>query len=129
MSSANPGTEKREFPRYNTRREIFAALGRNFSRVGRVTDVSLGGLAFEYIPFEQKKNDSSCIDVFATDNGLHLSKIPCRMIYEFSKEDESPHSFLPSELKIRRCGVKFSDLTESQAARISHLIEGYTIMA
>jgi hypothetical protein len=118
--------EKRQFARSNTRPDIFAALGRDFSRVGRVKDVSLGGLAFEYIAVEDKENDLSCIDVFATKSGLYFPKIPCRMIYEFSREDESSYGFLPSELRTRRCGVAFTDLNEGELAQIKHLVESYT---
>ena len=125
MCPASPKTEKRKFARYITRPEIFAALGKSFSRVGRVKDVSLGGVAFEYIAEEQNEDDLSSIDIFATGNGLHLSRIPCRKIYEVSVKDTTEVSSLSSELRTKRCGVEFDDLTKSELSQVKHLIETY----
>ena len=125
MCPASPKTEKRKFARYITRPEIFAALGKKFSRVGRVKDVSLGGVAFEYITDELNENDLTLIDIFATGNGLHLSRIPCRKIYEVSVKDTTEVSSLSSELRTKRCGVEFDDLTKSELSQVKHLIETY----
>ncbi len=126
MSPTPQRTEKRKFARYITRPEIFAALGKKFSRVGRVKDVSLGGVAFEYITDEHNENDLTLIDIFATGNGLHLSRIPCRKIYEVSVKDTTEVSSFSSELKTKRCGVEFDSLTDEQTSQVKHLIERYT---
>jgi len=40
-----PQPEKRRFIRYQAKEKVFAALGEKFSRVGKVKDISVGGLA------------------------------------------------------------------------------------
>ncbi|MEE8416798.1 MAG: response regulator transcription factor, partial [Desulfobacterales bacterium] len=47
-------SEKRRHVRFNAPENLFAALGNPVQKVGKVKDISMGGLAFEYIPGEKE---------------------------------------------------------------------------
>jgi len=117
--------EKRRFIRYRARDKVFAALGEKFSRVGKVKDISVGGLAFEYVGEPESSNDLSRIDIFVTSNGFHLSRIPCKKIYEIP----SPNSFeqyTPTKnMYVSRCGVEFGKLEDNQLSQLKYLLDNY----
>lgn len=120
-----PQPEKRRFIRYQAKEKVFAALGEKFSRVGKVKDISVGGLAFEYVGEPESFNDLTRIDIFSTANGTHLRRIPCRKIYE-QPITQGPDPAEDSEtLNIKRCGVEFGSLSEGQVSQLKALIDRY----
>ncbi len=42
-------SERRKYTRFLAEEDGYAALGANFTKVGKLKDISIGGLAFEYI--------------------------------------------------------------------------------
>ena len=75
--------ERRKYARYVPQKNAFAALGRNYTRVGKIQDIALGGLSFEYIVGDSPKEDAAEADIFLVGNVFHLHNIPCRIIYDF----------------------------------------------
>ena len=117
--------EKRRYSRYRPKDKVFAALGDQFSRVGKVKDISLGGVAFEYVAKEDTRHDLTRIDIFVTDNGLHLSRVPCRKVYETQDPAALGPKMLPGELMVRRCGIEFRGLSDEQTSQLQILIDTY----
>ena len=57
-------SEKRKYVRFIAQKDAYAALGTYFTKVGKLIDISIGGLAFEYIDFtEVASQDSSRVAV------------------------------------------------------------------
>ena len=115
--------EKRKYQRFCPQRNAFAALGRRYAKVGRIKDISLGGLAFDYISESSTDSDSSRIDISLIGDVFHLYNIPCEVVYEI------PHS-VPLEnyesIKIsppKRCGIKFGALTDDDLAQLKFFLE------
>ena len=73
--------ERREHVRYLPYKNAFAALGNNYSKVGNFKDISLGGLAFEYITGEVSEKMDTHADIFLLDSINHLYNIPCQVVY------------------------------------------------
>jgi len=121
----SPQPEKRKFIRYQTKEKVFAALGEQFSRVGKVKDISLGGLAFEYVNEQYPCNDLTRIDIFATGNGMHLRRLPCRKIYEMPAKSDHQHTEPSHGMNIKRCGVEFGKLTKGDINQLKALIDTY----
>ncbi|HDM75093.1 MAG TPA: PilZ domain-containing protein [Deltaproteobacteria bacterium] len=119
--------EKRRHVRYRTCDKVFAALGERFSKVGRVKDISAGGLAFEYIIDQWPSNDLTRVDIFVTGNSFHISKIPCRLVYDIIVPVPGNLITLTPDLRPKRCGVKFVGLTEEQILQIYALIDRYAM--
>ena len=103
--------EKRKHTRLLLQGNIFAAIGLEFTKIGKVKNISLGGLAIEYIPGEDKNHNPSILDIFLTGSAFQLADIPCKQIYDI--EVHLPHVKSPyiEILTTKRCGVQFEELT------------------
>ena len=113
-------TERRKFKRLLPRGLTFAVFRPHFSNLGKVKDISLGGLALEYVLNETQNKGSSEIDIFLTDDSLYLRRIPSKIIYD-RKIDEEYRS-----MKKRRCGLQFGDLTSTKKYQLEYFLQKYT---
>ena len=71
-------TERRKFTRFLVPENVYAALGPSFSKVGRIKDISIGGLAMEYITDGDSDLKTSHVDIFIRGEEFYLSKLPCK---------------------------------------------------
>ncbi len=114
--------KKRKYERFSPQGNAFAALGRRYTKVGRIKDISLGGLAFEYISAVGTDRDSSRVDIFLIGDVFHLYNIPCEVVYDI------PHPVLFENIEsiklssIKRCGVQFGTLTEDDMVQLKLLL-------
>jgi len=118
--------ERRRYTRYyfsDNEARVFSHSCKNF---GWITDISRGGLSFEYIPTEKLDIEKEIIDIFNySGNRIFLPGISCQKIYEI---DESEKYRLRSPAYFVRRGLK-CDFTERQAARLEELITSLETMS
>ena len=119
--------ERRKYARYLPQKNAFAALGRNYSRVGKIQNIALGGLAFEYIVGEASRKDATEADIFLVGNVFHLHNIPCQIVYDFEVHVPHVNNGYVKILTTKRCGVKFDVLSENKATQLSVFLETHTI--
>lgn len=117
-------SEKRQYPRFVPVRDVFAALGRGITRVGKVRDISMNGSSFEYIvhaDIEQKTARE--IDIFIPGEEFYLADIPCKIIYDMpiNKDNTFTAPFIP-----KRCGIQFEVLTEHQKEMLEYFLSIFT---
>jgi hypothetical protein len=125
--------DKRKYNRFLAQKDAFAALG--FSTVGKVKDISMGGLAFGYIDtYENSDQVSSHRDAFEplqltillSKNNFHLPNVPCKIIYDTNAPVlDSSQKFITS-LKHRLCGVKFETLSEDIMSKLEFFLKNHT---
>lgn len=117
-------TERRKFSRFLAQDTAFAVLRPAFSKVGKIKDISGGGLAFHYIGYDGQQKDSSEMDIFlCEEGGFHLSKIPCKIIHDYKVDD---YQTSIHRIETRWCGVEFRGLTEEQAAELEFFLKNHT---
>lgn len=105
------------------KQNTFAALGHDFARTGKIIDISLGGLSFEYIVGECiPATDDSRVDIFLTDLPLHIRNAQCQAIYDDYISMPQMESETCIFLTVRRIGIKFKTLSETQKAQLDVLI-------
>jgi len=115
-------TERRQFRRFLTDNRAFACLRPDFGRLGKIKDISKGGLAFGYLSSDGLREEPSEIDIFLSGDGFYLPNVPCRVIYDFQiGENFIPTSFLHDRL----CGVGFGQLTEGQKSKLQLFLSKY----
>ena len=114
--------ERRKFTRFRVQDDAFAALRGNFTKVGKIYDISLNGLAFRYLAEETTNEIFFQVDIFLTNNGFHLTGIPCMIIYDVK---ESIY-FNNNEVFPYRCGMKFESLNEAQQNSLDFFINNHT---
>jgi c-di-GMP-binding flagellar brake protein YcgR len=118
------GPERRRHNRHiPLKQNAFAALGQDFAKTGKIVDISLGGLAFEYIVGPRtSNNDDSRVDIFLTDMPLHIRNAQCQAIYDSHSSISQMESDISCSLTVRRTGIKFLMLSEKQREQLSVLI-------
>ena len=120
-------TERRRYIRFLPINNAFAALGVGFSRIGKIIDISIGGLAFGYLSqFEIYKNDFSKIAIFTSEKEFHLPNLPCKVAFEIPLI--SNEIYLNSAISVisYRCGVQFTDSSRAQFLKLEHFIANHT---
>ena len=81
-----------------------------------VLDISKSGLAFSYAGWENWPRQGARLDFI--DQNLYLEDIPISIIKDVQLNEGSK--------KLRRCGVKFTDLNAQQQALVKQYIESVT---
>jgi c-di-GMP-binding flagellar brake protein YcgR len=119
----NKEKNQRKHKRFQAPTGAFVGIGPENTKVGRVTDLSIGGLAFSYVGTEEPSpSKGSYLDLFFTDKDSYLGRLPFKTISDYELVEKAPSS---SET-LRRCGVKFKKLTRHQKAQIERFVQNYT---
>ena len=105
-------SEQRKHDRLMAKENAFAALGRKYTRVGKIKNISMGGLAFEYIAGEAIHKDTSELDIFLVGTEFHLYRVPCKIIYNIDLHVPQINNHLVKMYTTKRCGVQFGRLTK-----------------
>jgi len=120
-------SERRKYTRFIAEKNVYVALGINFTKVGKLKDISIGGLAFEYVDYtENFVQDSSTVAIFNSLNEFYLPNLACRLIYNLAISAENDDSQLTWQYAIYRCAIQFGDLTAEQRKQLEFLINHYT---
>ncbi|MDM8525837.1 hypothetical protein QUF80_20890 [Desulfococcaceae bacterium HSG8] len=123
------GRERRKLTRFMVQEKAFVAVGFNFPKIGRINDISRGGLAFEYLTDyardkagnEGSDSESFQATIFLVGEGFRLNDVPCVIVY-----DVLGRIFSNSFILKRRCGVKFGRLTETQRKELNLFLAEHT---
>jgi hypothetical protein len=113
--------EKRKFTRFKVRDEAYAALRGDISKVGKIYDISLNGLAFRYFSKETFNEKFSHVDIFSSNNEFHLSDVPCAVVCE-----EKECLYYSPLISSYRCGLMFGWLTDEQVNELKYFLDNYT---
>jgi hypothetical protein len=119
------GVEQRKSIRFLVQDNVTVALRGTFTKVGRVKDISTGGLAFEHIDGENQNSDSRR-EIILWVNGFSLSKLPGRIVYDVPLATPNEYQGFFIHLISRRCGVQFEELSEYQASQLDLFLKTYT---
>lgn len=114
--------ERRRYIRFSTQRKTFAALRSGFDKVGKVLDISINGLSFNYITEDIPMENIFQVDIFQSENGFYLSNIPCRVIYDILNTNPRYDLFIQH----RRCGLCFGRLSKKQEDELLYFLRKYT---
>ncbi len=108
--------------RAGTGANAYAVLGGDFSKVGKVYDISLSGLAFTYLEDKVSNDTFTHVDVFLADNGFYLSGVPCTIVYDANESISDSNSVSPY-----RCGLKFESLKTEHEDKLSFFLNHHVI--
>ena len=113
--------ERRKFTRFRAQDSAFAALRGDYSKVGKIYDISLNGLAFRYLAEEMSEEEYTHVDIFLSDNGFHLHNVPCNVIYNVKESTSGSLSISPY-----RCGLKFKPLKGEKQVKLEFFLNNYS---
>ncbi len=119
--------EQRRRERYQVRTDAYAAFGSEYAWVGKINDVSLGGLSFASI---NRRADPASADaviaIYLAGNGFYLRDLPCKVVHGTTVHEFKRFRNAGEPIKITRCGVEFGDLQESRKEQLEVFLERYT---
>ena len=119
--------EKRKYMRFSTEDDAYAALGTHYKKVGKLIDISIGGLAFRYIyKFEDCAQYNTRVTIFISKNGFYLPDLACRLIYDSPIQSNNSNTYLKAPFRVNRCGLQFMTLTDYQLDKLGFFINHYT---
>ena len=128
ISSASHGSnmekkrvERRKHQRFQLPSSAFVGLGPYFGTVGRIVDISMGGLAFRHLG-QEEPNGSTYIDIFMNDLDFYLRNLSYKTISDFPMVTDGR-----TTVTLRRRSVKFSKMTPQQKAALKDFIERYAV--
>jgi hypothetical protein len=121
------GVEQRRFQRYALKEDGLDVLSRDRKVVGKLKNISRGGVAYQYTHVNGAKADSEIIDILGkAPDRFSLLGLDCRTVYDIATLNEG-RTFTGSSSRLR--GVQFKGLTEEQKERLEFLLENYVIRA
>jgi len=112
--------DRRNHKRYRVREGAFAV---HSLQLGPVTDIGMGGLAFEYICIGESVPESSRLDIFMSNSAFHLKGIPVHTVSDVDMHTQSPFQ----SYMMRRCSVAFENLTDENELLMRRFIEANTV--
>ncbi len=115
------GLDHRKQKRVKAESEIFAAFVAPNEPVivGRILDLSLGGVGVKYIATGKLRPGPTSINIFGMSSN-HLERIQSTVIYDMEIAEESWS--IPA---VRRCGIKFGQIGLEGKAKLKEFMEAH----
>ena len=101
---------------YLKRPRTFKLLKPNNKRFAEILDISLTGLRAQYIATEMFKYEQDTLSIVTNDGKVKIDDIPFKIV------SDNKITHLPNDTDLRRCGVKFEDISDSQKQKIIQII-------
>jgi len=117
--------DRRSAVRYLPRKSTFVALRPEFSRLGKVVDISSSGLRFQYLISEDQSVEKGrvALDMFIGSAGYYLPDISCETVYERKLDQRGSDAM---GLEQRQCGVKFGMLNREHTDKLKVFLKQHT---
>ena len=113
--------DSRKHTRLIARDDTFVELKGEGIRDGMISDISLGGLAFSYLPEKTPVDGFKRVDIYMAKNEFRLSDVPCAIVYDTvdsatgSKGDTC-----------RRCGLRFGQMKDEHKNKLNYFLSNFT---
>jgi hypothetical protein len=121
MASKEEPVERRKHKRFEVPIGAFVVIGPHSSRVGRIIDISMGGLAFRHVDEVESSEELHELDVFH-ENDFCLRHVPCEAISDLETYESPFGSFI-----IRESAVQFGEMTPQRMLQLQRFIQKHTI--
>ncbi len=129
MNNDHAESERRKEQRFKVNEQAIAVLkvGNNFSRLGRIVDVSLSGLAFDYllmdgVPQQLKRDDEVgeiSMNIITEDGHMVLVGAAVQPVNDrLLQREERFFASVPTS----RCAVHFNSLSAAQGEQLGEFI-------
>ena len=112
-ASNAPGGHHGKFPRFTPRQEMYVF----HQGVGRVLDISMGGVSFSYIADSHPSEELPREGILFTHSGQHIQGIPFEIM-----ADDVCSRFFSSDYFVMERRVRFGELSEAQIRQLESFI-------
>ena len=118
--------ERRRNARLRPRDLTFVAVRPEFTKLGKLLNISSGGLCFQYMDEQDQIGHGALfkVEIFISQNGYYLPRVPCKVIYDARIKKGMVFT---KGLEHRRCGLRFKDLTEEQTDKLEFYLKNHVV--
>ncbi|MBW2108057.1 MAG: PilZ domain-containing protein [Deltaproteobacteria bacterium] len=114
--------DRRQERRYPVADGAFVLLAPPHSILGQIIEISRSGLSFLCTASHPPEQGPTQLDILLADHSFYFDKIPCTVVSHL----EVSHNLSMGTQTIRRCSVRFHDLTEVQTSQLDYFIRNHT---
>jgi hypothetical protein len=124
--------ERRRHVRYRPTEGTFAAIGPSYEIVGRIRDISRGGLSFTYFDFEDASKGpeqdflSNQVDIYMLNNGFNLRGVRCVIVNKEFYTEKHQIKFSGAMPALKRCGIRFESVNAEQEKELTRYLLSMT---
>jgi hypothetical protein len=122
MGKRKKQIDRRKNRRFRVQAPSFVLFRPDSGKMGRIVDINMEGLTFRYIPEEEPLKDVFELDILMADESFYVKRIPIKTISDVESDKDAPLS----SVVMRRRGVRFGTLSESQRLQLRAFIERHT---
>lgn len=116
--------ERRKHRRFQIANRALVVLRPYYTKLGRMVDVSMGGLSFTYLESRQTPQQSFELDVLSEDFSALVRELPFEIVSE-RHDDKVP--FGSGSEPVKRCRVRFTGLSGKQKSLLQSFIEKHAL--
>lgn len=125
--------ERRRYERFTVKDNAYVAVRPEFYKLGKIKDISRGGVSFEYIQHNHLNNRFSIsnrivepeIDIFLSTKKFYLSSIPCKIIYD--KKLTNDEDVMATGCQDKCCGLQFGNLSTKQSEQLLFFLNNHAM--
>jgi hypothetical protein len=121
MTDGKAKVERRKHKRFRVQEGAFVILNPSDTGAGRLVNISMGGLMFEYVATKEPSIEATELELFVTDSVFRLYGVPCKSVWDLPVYK---HPTMP--LQKRQSGVQFGELSAHQKSQLELFIEKHT---
>ena len=114
--------ERRRHPRFEVKDLAIAVPNKVLPQVGRIINISKGGMAVRYLDQENWTNGAYTVDILINSNFL-MTHIPIQNVGDFKVENQVSFSVMTE----RQCCLKFGTLSAEQEKLLDEFILKYAV--
>jgi len=108
--------------RLRVKEGAFVILRPSDVHVGRLLDINMKGLTFEYVCGDESASHPNELEIFEIETAFRLNKVPCQIANDVTIRNNPMTS-----TNRRRCDVKFDELTPDQICLLGYFIQNHTM--
>ncbi len=90
-------------------------------KLGRINNISIGGLAFRYIDSQAQSNESPVLDILLADCGFYLANLSFKTISDIELSEDVPID----SVKMKQLRVQFKKITPKQKIQLDYFIRNH----
>ncbi len=122
MLSVSLHSERRKHRRFRLKDLAIAVPNKPTSQVGRIVNISKGGLAVRYVDRDDWAGEADSIDILINSD-LFLTNIPIQNVSDFEVENQVSFSIMTE----RQCCLQFGPLSSEQESRLDEFIRHHGV--
>jgi hypothetical protein len=122
MLSVSLHSERRKHQRFRLKDLAIAVPNKPTSQVGRIVNISKGGLAVRYVDRDDWAGEADSIDILI-NSGFFLTNIPIHNVNDFEVENQVSFSIMTE----RQCCLQFGPLSSEQESRLDEFIRHHGV--